>query len=249
MKSVMRTALVGSLAMLALSAVATASASAYTNPILVNSKGKDVSKLKFTGVSEARPFPVVISRANISGAAECKKETTTGEVSTTGTGTAATTSGTATAIFTDCHLASLGKCTSSGKAAGEIESKVSLSLVWLDKESEEKPGVRESIVPMSAKPGNGEGAKLDFTCFGVSFDTEGAFIASLSRQLNEEFTETVLTAKQAHAKQEYTKYTEEGKEGENNLFSSWGGAEFEEAAAQLEEEQQTYGEKVKTAKS
>ena len=129
-----------------------------------------------------------------------------------------------------------------------MEVKVALSLVWVGKESEEKPGVRVAIPPLSAKPGNGEGGKLDMECDLYSFDAEGAYIARTNRSLGEEFTRAEIIAKHTGAKQEDTKYTDEGKEGEIHLYSSWRGEPFEEAATELEEEQ-TYGEAVKIAKS
>jgi hypothetical protein len=248
LKSVMRTALLGGLAMLALSGIAVASASAYTNPILENAKGEHVSKAKFTGLDEKRSFPV--AERELSKGGECSKETSTGELSTTGTGAAATTSGTATLLFKNCKT-SLGKCTTSGRPlGGEVEVKLALSLVWVGKESEEKPGLRAAIVPLSAKPGNGEGAKLEMKCWGDTFATEGAFIGSQNHGLGVEFTEAyfVATSIGEYPEQRYKKYTQEGKEAEIHLYSSWGKTDFEETAAEFEEEQ-TYGEKVKIAKS
>jgi hypothetical protein len=248
LKSVMRTVLLGGLAMFALSGIAAASASAYTNPILENAKGEHVSKAKFTGLDEARSFPVV--EREFSHGGECSKEAGTGELSTTGTGAAASTSGTATLLFKNCK-ASLGKCTTSGKNAGEVEVKVALSLVWVGKESEEEPGLRAAIVPLSAKPGNGEGAKLEMKCWGDTFATEGAFIGPLSRGLGKEFTKTAFIATsigEYPVEQRYKKYTEEGKEAEIHLYSSWGKTDFEQTGTIFEEEQ-TYGETVKIAKS
>jgi hypothetical protein len=235
--------------MLALSGIAVASASAYTNPILENAKGEHVSKVKLTGKAIDEPFPVVNSEL-VHGEPVCSSETSTGELSTIGTGAAATTSGTATLLFKGCKVNPLGKCTTSGRPnGGEVEVKVALSLVWVGKESEEKPGVRAAIPPLSAKPGNGEGGKLEMKCFGSeAFDTEGAYIASLARKLGEEFTRSEFLAKQKAAQQEDKKYTEEGKEGEIHFYSSWSGNPIEETATQLEEEQ-TYGETVKIAKS
>jgi hypothetical protein len=236
------------MAVCVMSAVAVASASAYTNPILENSKGEHVSKVKFTtkfeGGAGVSDFPVLTDPA----AQECEKESGTGELSTTGTGTAAKTSGTLTAVFTGCMEGNDGWC-HSGKTQGEIESKLSFSLVWVGKESEEKPGVLSSITPMSEKPGNGKGGQLDFTCVGIPIKAEGAFVASFSYpKLGEALTTSGLVAQADELTQEYKKYTQEGKEGENNLFASSGGGLFAEAAASLNEKQ-TYGETVKIAKS
>jgi hypothetical protein len=107
MKSVIRAVLLGGLAMLALSGVAAASASAYTNPILENAKGEHVSKVKFTGRGPAGAVPIY---DRYTGEYECGSgETSTGELSTTGTGSAATTSGTATFLFKGCRELRTGK--------------------------------------------------------------------------------------------------------------------------------------------
>jgi hypothetical protein len=237
-------------AVFAISAVAAAGASAYTNPILENSKGEHVSKVKFTGEDAEQSTPIAATYLGKSDIYQCRVGKTTGELSTTGTGAAAVTSGTATTLFTGCQVIDDFKIVQKGKKnAGEIETKDALSLVWVGKESEERPGVREAIVPMSEKPGNGKGALLELSIGNTPFNVEGAFIASLDRKLSEEFTEVRLTAaEEGEAKQRYKKYTEEGKEGENTLFSSWDGSTFEESAARFEEEQ-AYAEKVKIAKS
>jgi hypothetical protein len=235
-------------AVFAMSAVTAVGASAYTNPILENAKGEHVSKVKFTGLSEAggiaAPFRTVGGEKW-----ECVGETATGELSTTGTGAAATTSGTVTRIFTGCE-SGLGNYTSPGRKVGEIEEKFSLSLMWAGKESEETPGWQASIASMSEKPGNGKGAKITWTC-GVSkikTEIEGAFISSTNKKLNEAFTKGTLVANQSNGVQQDKKYTEEGKEGENALFGSEGGGAFAEGATELQEEQ-AYGESVKIAKS
>jgi hypothetical protein len=152
-------------------------------------------------------------------------------------------------LFKGCKIVDLGRCTGNGSKVGEVEVKMALSLVWVGKESEEKPGVRVAIVPLSGKPGNGEGGKLEMTCDSFSWDAEGAYIARTSRKLGEEFTKVYLIANQTAAKQEYKKYTAEGKEGEIHLYSSWRGEPFQEAATRVEEEEQTYGETVTIAKS
>jgi hypothetical protein len=250
MKSVMRTVLVGGLAVLAFGAVTAAGASAFTNPILVNSKGEHVSKVKFTGEYEQTEenFPVAMGE-EVKGL--CEGEKSTGELSTTGTGTAAATSGTATYTFTKCKMPSFGGCYNNEQIEKkQVEVKYSLSLVWLGKESEEKPGIRAWISPLSEKPGNGKGGKVDVSCSGLpSIEAEGAFVGRLSRKLGEESTLDRFYAHQSGAKQEYKKYTEEGKEAESNLWASdIGESKFFEAVAQISEEQ-TYGEKVKIAKS
>ena len=65
-------------AVFAISAVTAAGASAYTNPILVNSKGEHVSKVKFTGIQagEGYDFPVVAPLW--ASTASCEGEKSTG---------------------------------------------------------------------------------------------------------------------------------------------------------------------------
>jgi hypothetical protein len=233
-------------AVFAIGAVTAASASAYTNPILVNAKGEHVSKVKFTGRSTSGSIPQPIQQVGAS-KWECEAEKSTGELSTTGTGTAAVTSGTDTVIYTGCDMGALGTCYS-GKTNGEIEGKFSLSLAWIGKESEEQPGMRVSIPPMSEKPGNGKGGKWVYKCGGNPQEVEGAFVAPTTARLNKEFTTETLIATQTNGVQEHKKYTEEGKEGQNSLYANFAGGAFSESATALEEEQ-TYAEKVKVAKS
>jgi hypothetical protein len=241
--------LVALVAVCVMSAVAAAGASAYTNPILVNSKGEHASKVKFTGEYEETEenMPVALGEG---AKTLCAGETSTGELSTTGSGAAATTSGTATYIFTKCKVGSGSGCwNNNGLEKKQIEVSLSLSLAWLGKESEEKPGLRAAIAPMSEKPGNGKGGKVDVDCVGQpSIEAEGAFIGKLSRKLSEEFTSMRFDAHQ-NGKQEYKNYTEEGKEAETNLWGNYlGGTFFSEAVAQFSEAQ-TYAQKVKIAKS
>ena len=66
-RSIGRSALLAVVAVFVFSGIAAASASAYTNPILVNAKGEAVSKVKFTGVAEGRTFyPFLIKRGALS---------------------------------------------------------------------------------------------------------------------------------------------------------------------------------------
>jgi hypothetical protein len=250
MRIISRRVFVVLVAVCVMSAVAAAGASAYTNPILVNSKGEHVSKVKFTGQYEETEenFPVAMGE-EVKGL--CEGEKSTGELSTTGTGAAAATSGTATYTFTKCKMPSFGGCWNNEQIEKkQVEVKYSLSLVWLGKESEEKPGIRAMIAPMSEKPGNGKGGKVDVSCSGLpSIEAEWAFVGKLTAKLGEESTSDRFYAHQSAAKQEYKKYTEEGKEAESNLWASdIGEAKFFEAVAQISEAQ-TYGEKVKIAKS
>jgi len=226
-----------------MSVVGSATASAYTNPILENAKGEHASKVKFTGKATDTAVPVT---DRFTGQYECGGgETSTGELSTTGTGVAATTSGTATLVFKGCRELR------SGTKGGEFVMKVAMSLVWLGKESEERLGWLVSIPPESKQPGNGEGGKLKYTDHGAENELEGGFVAELSRELGETFTIEHLSARSEEIKQEYTKYTEEGKEQESILWSraqSLDKEPFEKAATSLEEEE-TLAETVKIVKS
>jgi hypothetical protein len=224
-----------------MSVVGTATASAYTNPILVNAKDEHVTKLKFKGQTEIA-IPIT---DRFTGQYECKgDETGTGELSTTGTGSAASTSGTATLVFKGC-----GELRS-GKIGGEFEMKVSLLLVWLGKESDGRVGVLVAIPPESKKPGNGEGGKLKYTDHGAENELEGGFVAELKNGLGEPSTAETLVAKNDGTQQEYTKYTEEGKEQESSLWNAYhlDKEPFEKAATELEEHQ-TFPEAVENVKS
>jgi hypothetical protein len=251
MRSVMRTVLIGGLAMLALGAVATASASAYTNPILENAKGEHVSKVKFTGREVAGSGSIALVNKVLLDNYECTEEGT-GELSTTGTGSAAKTSGTATFTFKKCGSTQINKC-ETGETAGEMEFKTSLSLVWLGKESEERLGVLAAIAPESKKPGNGEGGKLKFTCAGVNGlknELEGGFVAQFgAHALGETFTGVTITAKmESFPKQQFTKYTGEGIEQESSFWSKFKEEAFETAATDFEQST-TFPETVKIVKS
>jgi hypothetical protein len=241
--SICRSALLAVVAVLALSGIAAASASAYTNPILENAKGEHVSKVKFTGKDGEGGLPII---DRFTGQYECSSaEKGTGELSTTGTGSAATTSGTATLLFKGCREVK------TGKTGGEFEMKVALSLVWLGKESEERVGWLVAIPPESKQPGNGEGGKLKYTDHGAENELEGGFVASNPVSLGETFTVDSLVSKNLEIQQEFTQYTEEGKEQESMLWNRWKSLDkepFEKAATEIEEDQ-TYGETVKIAKS
>lgn len=227
-----------------MSVVGTATASAYTNPILENAKGEHVTKVKFTGKATGGITPVT---DRFTGQYECKGGgTSTGELSTTGTGVAATTSGTATLVFKGCTELR------TGTTGGEFVMKVALSLVWLGKESEERVGWLVSIPPESKQPGNGEGGKLKYTDHGAENELEGGFVASgREAKLGETFTKEFLVAKNDATQQELTKYTEEGKEQESILWNRWQNLDkepFEKAATSLGEEE-TLAETVEIVKS
>jgi hypothetical protein len=230
------------LAVFAIAAIASAAASAAKNPVLVNSKGEVVTNLAVSskGINTATVIPTLqpVGGTKI----ECAAETDTGKVSSTLEGTGMT-SGTATVTFTGC-LSTVGKCQNTA-TSGEITGTVSTLLVWVGKESEKKPGILVSILPYTGA-GRGLNQLLRFTCgtAKVVVNVEGSFIALTNRALNELFTTAVLIAKQAGGVQEDKKYTENGIEGTNTLFSSSGGGAFAEAGEQIESEE-TYTTSVK----
>ena len=216
-----------------MSVVGSATASAYTNPILENAKGEHASKVKFTGKATDTAVPVT---DRFTGQYECGGgETSTGELSTTGTGVAATTSGTATLVFKGCRELR------SGTKGGEFVMKVAMSLVWLGKESEERLGWLAAIAPESKKPGNGEGGKLKFTCAGkngIKNELEGGFVATPGGWGLGETTRTqgsIEARISEFPKQEFTKYTEEGVEQESTFWSKLQTFAFEPAATEFEQ--------------
>jgi hypothetical protein len=245
--------LVALVAVCAMTAVAAASASAYTNPILENAKGEHVTKVKFTGRTQGGSGIVALENKALGDNGVCNSEEGTGELSTTGTGSAAKTSGTATFTFKGCkETQELSRC-ETGETSGEMVYKTSLSLVWLGKESEESLGWLAAIAPESKKPGNGEGGKLKFTCAGkngIKNELEGGFVATLGgRGLGVTFTEGHIEAKISEfPKQEYTKYTEEGVEQESTFWSKLQEFAFEPAATELEQFM-LFPETVKIVKS
>lgn len=227
------------LAVFAIAAIASAAASAAKNPVLVNSKGEVVTNLPVTsksvGAGEPTLQPVGGAKINCPGG-----ETDSGKVSSTLEGTGMT-SGTATVTFTKCESAA-GKCSNTA-TSGEITGTVSTLLVWVGKESSKTVGVLVSILPYTGA-GRGLNQLLKFKCGTVPVNVEGSFIALTSKKLNELFTTSVLIAKQAGGVQEDKKYTENGIEGINTLFSSSGGGAFAEAGEEIESEE-TYTTSVK----
>jgi len=119
---------------LALSAVASASASAVL-PEIVNSKGGELVKKKFTSKgTESRDF---LTAAN-HGLFECVGFSGKGEVK-------GTRGGEETSTYTGCKYAS--KCQTAGNREGEITFTTSVTPVWLNKAKE------EVALLLSLKPG------------------------------------------------------------------------------------------------
>jgi hypothetical protein len=225
-------------AVFAVSVAASATAVAAENPVLVNSAGGPVTNLAVSGKDSATSFlqPTAVGAPKV----ECASETSSGTVSTTTSGTGMT-SGTATVTFSKCKTAA-GKC--ANKGTEEITGTVSTLLVWVGKESSKTVGVLVSILPYRGNPGSGTNQLLSFKCSGVLSDVEGSFIALTNRKLNEPFTTASLIAKQTAGVQEDQKYTENGIEGTNSLYSNAGGGAFGTSAENIENEE-TYTTSVK----
>jgi hypothetical protein len=225
-------------AVFAVSVAASATAVAAENPVLVNSAGGAVTNL---GVSGSAGLSFLQPTTSGAPKVECATETSSGTVSTTTSGTGMT-SGTATVTFSKCKTAA-GKC--ANKGTEEITGTVSTLLVWVGKESEKKPGILVSILPYSGNPGSGKNQLLSFKCSGVLSDVEGSFIALTNKALGEAFTKGKLIAKESSSGvQEDQKYTENGKEGTNSLYSNAGGGAFGPSAEEIENEE-TYTTSVK----
>lgn len=223
-------------AVFALAAIASATAMAAENPVLVTSSGAAVNTV-VTSKSKTGTIPTLQSVGGLK--VECESETDTGTVVTTLSGTGMT-NGTAKVTFKGCAS---GAGTCQNAASEEITGTVSTLLVWVGKESEKKPGILVSILPYTGA-GRGKNALLSFKCGGSLVDVEGSFIALTSKALNETFTTATLIAKQSGGVQEDRKYTENGVEGTNNLFSSSAGAAFSESGEGIESEE-TYKQSVK----
>jgi hypothetical protein len=226
------------MAVFAVLAVASASAVAAENPVLVNSAGGAVTNVSVKGTDPtvSRLKPTATGTATV----ECASEESATTLTTTLAGTGMT-SGTSKVTFKKCKTAA-GKCANTGTE--EITGTVSVLLVWVGKESEKKPGILVSILPYRGNPGSGTNQLLSFKCSGALVDVEGSFIALTSSALNELSTTSKLIAKQKEGVQEDQKYTENGVEGTNSLYSNQGGGPFGPAGEEVETEE-TYTTSVK----
>jgi len=193
-----------------------ASASAFVNPILVTPKTGANAKVTFTSKSTGSAKLTTVGGGTIT----CVKESSAGGLETTGTGEARETKGESKVKFNECTAAT-GKCKTAGDAEGEITNTVSLLLVWLNKESEKKPGVLISILPVANEFGKGEGAKVEFTCGGVPIAVEGSFCGKVSPALKTPTKTVTLEAKvESNGSQEFKKCTDNKVEKTNSLFSN-----------------------------
>jgi hypothetical protein len=240
MRSISSRVLVVCMAVCVMSAVVAASASAYTNPILENSKSEALST---TFTSEARDEAGSEGAVRMQGGVGgilCEGETGTGTVKTTGAGTARKTSGEASVKLTGCTgLGIGGRCSTKGDKSGEITTTVAFSLAWVGKESGKEPGILTSIGP--------EG-KLTVTCDEHATELEGSYVSQFKGKLGEALTTDSFIARQNGGVQDYKKYTEEGKEAENSILWSFAGSTFETMGVEAQNEL-TFKEKVKIAES
>jgi hypothetical protein len=232
-------------AVFAVMIIASASALAAENPVLVNKSGAafngTVTSEQVTGTE-----PTLQTTATGAAQIECTTEKDKATFTTTKTGTGMTT-GVAKVTFTGCKIPVTGKCENTA-TTGEITGTVSTLLVWIKKESEKKPGILISILPYTGA-GRGLNALLSFTCATQLVDVEGSFIAKSSREaLNEKFTTATLIAKSSSGKQELTEYTENGTEGTNTLFSNQNKGPFAKAGEGIESAE-TYSEEVEIAEN
>jgi hypothetical protein len=227
-------------AVFAVAVVAAATASAK-NPVLVTAGGTAVTNLSVTSKNVGAGEPTLQEAGG--GKVNCKGgESDKGTVTSTLEGEGMT-SGTATVTFKECESAA-GKCANTA-TAGEITGTVSTLLVWVGKESSKTIGILVSILPYTGA-GRGKNALLSFKCGTAKIltDVEGSFIATTNKKIGEAGLTSKLIATQAGGAQTHKAYTENKVEGSNNLFSSTGGAAFEESAEEIESEE-TYTTSVK----
>jgi hypothetical protein len=187
------TILLAIVAVLAMSVVGTAAASATTSmPEIVNKEGKLPSKTGFKGASGASTFETKSGEA-----VKCKEDKVTGKL----TGSSSDETSTS---FTGCTAAAgLLKCKTKGAASGEIVLKVNSELVWLNKSEESEPG-EDLVLP----------SELTIECTGLASETlkvKGSTLCPISgfKKLESKGT---ITCKQTKGVQEFTKYFLGGSE-------------------------------------
>jgi len=230
-----------------MTAVAAASASAYTNPILTKSNG-EAANTTFTSAATGTSF---LQEEGGGRFFECASENSEGSVKTSSTTETGMTTGTTNVTFKGCGSA-FGKCKNTTNP-GEVKFSVSTALVWIGKESEKKPGILFSILPLSKKPGNGAGGKVKYECTAAAkFEVEGAFVVPITKPtpLLNVLTKTLTIegTQRSSGVQSTKEFTENGVVGSNNLFSSLDGAAFKQAAEVIEDTQK-YKEEVEIKES
>src|SRR5580704_11396340 len=149
----MRSALKSMLAVLVVATAAlgvvAAAATAATLPELVNNKGVELAKNKFT-IKGTSNGSYVLLETTKRHTVRCSGLSGNGEVK-------GTKGGEATFTYTTC-LGAGGKCTTAGAKEGEIKVTTSIAPVWLSKTAE------EVALLISVKPVTNGG--IQFTCDG-----------------------------------------------------------------------------------
>jgi len=231
-------------AVFAVMIVASGSALAAENPVLVNSSGAAFNGTATSSSAGTARVPTLQTTATGAAQVECSAEADKTTFTTTKTGTGMT-NGVSKVTFTGCKTPA-GKCENTA-TTGEITGTVSVLLVWIGKESTKTPGVLISILPYTGA-GRGLNALLSFLCSSRLVDVEGSFIAGSNKALNAKSTASRLIAKSEEGKQEFTEYTENGKEGTNTLFSNENKGAFSKAGEAIESNE-TYSEEVETTEN
>lgn len=179
-------------AVFAMSAVASATASAGTMPEIVNKEGKTPVKTGFTSTSGASKFETKSGES-----VKCKADSVKGKI----TGSS---SDEATISFTGCTaVGGLLKCKSKGAGSGEIVLKIASELVWLNKNETEDPGEDLNLPEV-----------LTIECTGLASETlkvRGSTICPITPFMKLGTT-AVLTCKQKGGIQEPTSYFLGGSE-------------------------------------
>jgi hypothetical protein len=196
-------------AVFAMSAIATASASASL-PELVNREGREVVKKKFTGkATGSSTFETKSGEA-----VKCTGGTTKGEVTGVKTQTVEN-------KFTSCSAAAgLLKCKTKGAASGEIALKLNAKIVYIS-ESAKTVGV-DLVLPET----------ITIECTGLLSETlhvKGSTICSTTTALSKKAT---ITCRQTKGKQEFTEYEEAGRKIKDITETEGSGAKkfaFEES--------------------
>lgn len=179
-------------AVFAMGATGSATASAASQPEIVNSAGKTPVKTGFTSTSEASTFETKSKEA-----VTCKKDTNKGKI----TGSS---SDEATISFTGC-TGPLGlKCKTEGAKAEEIVLKVESKLVWLNKNEKTEPG-EDLVLPSELT------IKCTSTLFSEMLKVKGSTLCPITpfEKLSPTLT---LTCKQTGGSQAFKVYFLGGKE-------------------------------------
>jgi hypothetical protein len=195
-----KTILLTLVAVFAMSAIASATASAKTTmPEIVNSKGETPVKKGFTSTSPESTLETVGGHF-----VKCKADTVKGKL----TGPSSDES---EIKFTACST-TLGLKCSTGSTSGEIVLKVNSELVWLNKSEESEPGEDLSLP-----------SELTIKCSSLeTLKVKGSTICAISpfKSLS---TSGTITCKQTSGKQEHTTFFLGGTEEKDTTESEGSG--------------------------